>query len=240
MDVVAPPADAGRLARPYVLLSAAVSLDGYLDDAGPRRLLLSSEADLDAVDDIRAGVDAIMVGANTVRRDDPVLMVRSPKRRAARISRGEPSSPMKVTLTGTGRLPPSARFFTTGDVARLVYVPADARAQAQARLGGSAQVIALGHTVELAQLLADLHDRGVRRLLVEGGAQVLAQFLRGRLADELRVGVAPVLVADAGCPRLVPDGANPWSPQERAELLEVSRLGDVAVLRYALGPGRAG
>ena len=63
--------------RPYTLLSCCVSLDGYLDDAGPQRLVLSPAADLDRVDAERAGCDAILVGAETVRRDDPRLLVRS-------------------------------------------------------------------------------------------------------------------------------------------------------------------
>ena len=63
--------------RPTVLLSAAMSVDGCIDDATPQRLLLSDDADLDRVDAVRASVDAILVGATTVRRDDPRLLVRS-------------------------------------------------------------------------------------------------------------------------------------------------------------------
>ncbi|WP_203949956.1 dihydrofolate reductase family protein, partial [Planotetraspora thailandica] len=65
--------------RPYVLLSAAVSVDGYLDDAGPERLLLSSGEDFDRVDAVRADVDAILLGATAVRRDNPRLLVDSAK-----------------------------------------------------------------------------------------------------------------------------------------------------------------
>ncbi|WP_280509945.1 RibD family protein [Nocardia farcinica] len=57
--------------RPYVLLSAAMSLDGHLDDVGPERLRLSDAADFDRVDRVRAESDAILVGAQTLRRDDP-------------------------------------------------------------------------------------------------------------------------------------------------------------------------
>ncbi|WP_186449776.1 dihydrofolate reductase family protein, partial [Nocardioides sp. J9] len=67
--------------RPYVLLSCSVSLDGYLDSAGEGRLLLSNDADFDRVDEVRAGCDAILVGAATVRNDDPRLLVRSEERR---------------------------------------------------------------------------------------------------------------------------------------------------------------
>ncbi len=109
--------------RPYVLLSVAASVDGYIDDASDHRLVLSGAADLDRVDEVRAGCDAILVGAGTIRRDNPRLQVRSQARRAARQARGLTPSPVKVTLTRSGGLDPAARFFATGDAARLVYAP---------------------------------------------------------------------------------------------------------------------
>ena len=69
-----------------------MSVDGKIDDTGPERLLLSGPDDLDRVDELRASADAILVGANTVRRDNPRLLVRSPQRRAARIAAGRPST----------------------------------------------------------------------------------------------------------------------------------------------------
>ena len=92
--------------RPYVLLSCATSADGYLDDASPRRLILSGPADLDRVDEVRAGCDAILVGAETIRADDPRLLIRDPRRRARRAARGLPEHPARVTLTATGDLDP--------------------------------------------------------------------------------------------------------------------------------------
>ena len=62
--------------RPYVLLSVAMSVDGRIDGPGPARLVLSGRADLDRVDAERAASDAVMVGAGTVRRDDPRLLIR--------------------------------------------------------------------------------------------------------------------------------------------------------------------
>ena len=79
--------------RPYTVLSCAISLDGCLDSAGPSRLVLSGEADLDRVDAERAAADAILVGAGTIRRDDPRLLIRSAQRRAERLARGLPEHP---------------------------------------------------------------------------------------------------------------------------------------------------
>src|SRR5579875_3968636 len=88
-----------------------MSVDGRIDDVSPDRLILSGPADLDRVDELRASCDAILVGANTVRRDDPRLLVRSPERRAARVAAGNPAYPLRVTVTATGDLDPGARLF---------------------------------------------------------------------------------------------------------------------------------
>ncbi len=66
--------------RPYVVLSCAISLDGCLDSTGPDRLVLSGAEDLDRVDAERSAADAILVGAGTIRRDNPRLLVRAPGR----------------------------------------------------------------------------------------------------------------------------------------------------------------
>ena len=100
--------------RPYVVLSCAVSLDGCLDGTGEDRLVLSGEADLDRVDAERAAADAILVGAGTIRRDDPRLLVRSARRRAGRSAQGREPQPAGVTITASGDLDPAARFFHGG------------------------------------------------------------------------------------------------------------------------------
>src|SRR5690348_4515521 len=97
------------------MLSCSVSLDGYLGDRTPR-LALSNDADFDRVDEVRASCDAIMVGAVTVRTDNPRLLVRSPARRERRTARGLAASPMKITVTDRADLDPGSRFFTAGEV----------------------------------------------------------------------------------------------------------------------------
>ncbi len=222
--------------RPYTLLSCGMSLDGYLDSATDERLLLSNAADLDRVDGVRAGCDAILVGATTVRKDNPRLLVRAPERREERVATGRPSSPLKVTLTREAQLDPGANFFATGDVTKLVYCPADTVSHARDRLGSVATVVDGGHTVRMRRLSEDLHDRGVRRLMVEGGGTVHTQFLTDGLADELQLVVAPFFVGDSRARRFVGDGMFPWSPDHRATLVETRTLGDVVLLRYALSP----
>jgi riboflavin-specific deaminase-like protein len=219
--------------RPYVLLSCATSADGYLDDATPRRLILSGPADLDRVDEVRAGCDAILVGAGTVRTDNPRLLIRDPRRSARRAARGLPAHPARVTLTATGDLDPQARFFAPGAL-RLVYCAAPALTSARTRLGDSAVLIDAGDPLSVDFILADLAERGVARALVEGGARVLGEFLAAGLADELNLAVAPFFVADPAAPRLDLPGPGTDGPMT---LAETRRVGEVALLRYLLGPG---
>ena len=222
--------------RPYILLSCGMSIDGYLGSASPRRLELSNDADFDRVDAVRASCDAILVGAATVRSDNPRLLVRSRERREARAARGLPPSPMKITVTERGDLDAGSNFFTAGEVEKLVYTSSARVGDARRRLGRAATVVDGGRHVGMPRLCDDLADRGVRRLMVEGGGIVHTQFLAGDLVDELQLVVAPFFVGDSTAPRFVSDGRFPWHAGRRAALAEVRQLGDVVLLRYALSP----
>src|SRR4051812_10387298 len=220
--------------RPYTLLSCALSLDGYLGSPTPRRLELSNDADFDRVDAVRASCDAILVGAQTVRSDNPRLLVRSQDRRDERTARGLAPSPIKVTVTERVELDARAEFFTTGETEKLVYCTSPQVGEARSRLGPVATVVDGGEPVKMRRLSEDLGARGVRRLMVEGGGKVHTQFLTDNLADELQLVVAPFFVGDSRAPRFVSDGRFPWNPDRRATLLEARRIGDVVLLRYAL------
>ncbi|MFI8832683.1 dihydrofolate reductase family protein [Streptomyces afghaniensis] len=223
--------------HPYVLLSAAVSLDGYLDDTGPERLLLSSPADFDRVDEVRASVDAILIGAGTVRADNPRLLVNSPERRAARTAAGLPEYPLKVTVSGSGDLDPAARFWLTGGE-KILYTT-DKGAERARALGlateatdaaDATDVVPLGADLDWRRLLTHLHDvRGVRRLMVEGGGLIHTQLLTQGLADELQLVLAPIFVGDPEAPRLFGPGGY---QSGRLRLLETRRIEDVVLMRY--------
>ncbi|MEU1519340.1 dihydrofolate reductase family protein [Streptomyces sp. NPDC005811] len=213
---------------PYVLLSAAVSLDGYLDDTTAERLLLSSPADFDRVDEVRASVDAILIGAGTIRADNPRLLVNSADRRHARVAAGKPEYPLKVTVSGSGDLDPAAHFWHTGGD-KVVYTTDRGARRAEA-LGIAADVVPLGPDLDWRRLLEHLHDeRGVRRLMVEGGGTIHTQLLQQGLADEVQLVLAPLFVGDPDAPRLFGPGAYQGG---RLRLTETRRIEDVVLMRY--------
>jgi 5-amino-6-(5-phosphoribosylamino)uracil reductase len=175
-----------------------------------------------------------MVGAATVRTDNPRLLVRSEARRHAREARGLPPTPMKITVTERADLDAHSNFFTTGESEKLVYTSSPRVRDARARLGMVATIVDGGRRVRMRRLTEDLGDRGVGRLMVEGGGIVHTQFLADDLVDELQLVIAPFFVGDSNAPRFVSDGRFPWNAQHRAKLAEVRQIGDVVLLRYAL------
>jgi 5-amino-6-(5-phosphoribosylamino)uracil reductase len=218
--------------RPFVLLSVAMSADGYIDDCAGRRLVLSGPEDLARVDGLRASSDAILVGAGTVRADNPRLLVRSEWWREQRVAAGLPASPEKVTITASGDLDPRALFFADDGAAKLVYCGPEPAGRLRASLGERAEVAVLPADADLCWVATDLAARGIGRLMIEGGAHVLAQALTAGIADELQLAVAPVLVADPAAPRLLAGGPQDAAKLGRMTLAGIDQAGDVAVLRY--------
>lgn len=194
------------MARPYTVVRCATSLDGRLDDASPERLILSNAADLAAADAERARCGAILVGAETVRRDDPRLLVRD--------GRPDADQPLRVVVSRSGELPADARLFHTPGGEVLVHGPGE---------------------VDLVELAWGLAGRGVKRLLVEGGGRVISQFLALGLVDELQLSLAPFLVGRAAAPRWVGDGDFPMSPHDPMTLAGSRAFGDVVELTYRPG-----
>lgn len=220
------------MSRPYVLLSVAASIDGYIDDISPDRLLLSNEDDFDRVDEVRAGVDAILIGANTMRRDNPRLLVNSPARRRARVEAGLPEYPLKVTVTASGNLDASLKFWHHGGQ-KLVLTIDSAVHKIRANLNGLADVASTGPEFDWDTALQELARRGVDRLMVEGGGTIHTQLMAQGLADELHLAVAPLLVGQPTAPRFLSAAQYPGGTSARMRLLEARPLGDVVLLRYA-------
>ena len=204
-----------------VIVSTAVSSDGYLDDRSPDRLILSTPEDWAEVHRLRAACDAILVGAETIRRDNPSLLVGDEVR-------GLPSNPVKVTLTASCRLSPEANFFTRGDQEKIVFTtcPDPGPLRQVATVIPAAEITA-------ALIVTELEKRGLRSLLVEGGAATLRMFFAENLVDTFRLAVNPaVKVGDPRAPRLEIGSGYLQTPHS------TESLGGMRVTTYAIKPDR--
>lgn len=176
--------------RPLVTLTWAQSLDGSIAAAPGLRTALSCPESLAMTHALRARHDAILVGIGTVLADDPSLTVRLV----------EGSSPRAVILDSRLRLPLGARLLGRSDGGPLVIAARDAdraRREALEKAGATVIVADRGEDglIDLHSALAALADTGIRTLMVEGGAAVLASFLSLRLVDEVVATIAPVILA---------------------------------------------
>lgn len=218
--------------RPYVVLSVATSIDGFIDDTSPERLLLSNDSDFDRVDQVRAESDAILIGAGTMRIDNPRLLVNSNARRAKRLADGKPEYPLKVTVSRSGLLDRDLKWFHHGG-ARVVYTTDEGAKILSGSVGDLADVVALGTDVSFSAMLDDLAARGVDQLMVEGGESIHTRFIAEQLADELHLAIAPLFVG--GGARFVSPTDFPWPTSSRYELIETVTIDDVVLIRYRLG-----
>ncbi len=206
-----------------VTVSVAMSLDGCIDDASDRRLVLSSPEDLAAVHALRARSHAILVGAGTIRKDDPALNVRGI---------AGACQPAKITVTQSGILYSSRRFFAEGTGAKLVYAPSTLRGALDAKLSAVAEVVALAPGFGLVEVLQDAAGRGFQRILIEGGSHILQQCFSQGLVDCLRLAIAPCVIGDPKAPRFLAPGSYPQNHGQALHLQSVERLGETAVMTY--------
>jgi diaminohydroxyphosphoribosylaminopyrimidine deaminase/5-amino-6-(5-phosphoribosylamino)uracil reductase len=170
--------------RPHVILKLAISADDKIADAGHKRVAISGEVAKARTHLLRAQSDAILVGIGTVLADDPLLTCRLPGM-AAR-------SPVRVVLDPALRIPGNGRLVHSArEVPLWVMTSKLAEAPAATMLGAAgAEVIRIASThtslpgLDLSAVLHALAERGITRLLVEGGARIASSFVAGGLVDE--------------------------------------------------------
>jgi 2,5-diamino-6-(ribosylamino)-4(3H)-pyrimidinone 5'-phosphate reductase len=189
------------VARPYVLINVAATLDGKIDTRDRRGAAISSAADRERVDRLRASVDGVIVGHRTLHDEDPRLTVKSEALIDERLSRNEPAQPARIGIASRLALRPDARFIN-GPVARVIlFVPTGQ--DSQTRPGPPVEVFELGRDrVDLAAAFATLSELGLRRVMVEGGGTLNFELLRLGLVDEIQLYLAPLIFGGALSPTL--------------------------------------
>ena len=187
--------------RPHVILKLAVSSDGKIGTAGRKPVAITGEAAKARVHLLRAQCDAILVGIGTVLADDPLLTCRLPGM--------ETRSPVRVVLDRALRIPGTSRLVHSARETPLwVMTSSLAEAPAAMKLGASgAQVLRVATTttppgLDLQAVLHALSEKGITRLLVEGGARVASSFVAAGLVDEVWLLRGPDAIGTGGVPAL--------------------------------------
>lgn len=218
--------------RPSVLVNVAASADGKIDTVARHGAPISSDADWERVQRLRASVDAVMVGPRTLLDEDPRLTVRSAPLRAGRVARGAPEQPAKVSIVrAVGDLRWESRFLSEGPARVILFSAEPSLAITGSRRSGVEVYCVPSGTepgrVDLTRAMEALGSLGIKTLLVEGGGGLIFELFRLGLVDELQVYVAPIVLGGATAPTLA-DGAG--LPREAAV-----RLGTPDVEAYPDG-----
>lgn len=216
---------------PFVILKTAMSLDGKIATRTGESRWISSPQSRQQVHQLRNQVAAVVVGVNTVLKDDPEL--------TTRLAGGKGINPLRIVLDTTGRTPLDARLFKTIDEAPLLIVGTNrippSRVEAYERAGAEAWIMeTAGRTEMIHHLLTDLGKRQIDSLLVEGGGTVAESFVKAKVIDKYIGYIAPLIIGGDQAPTPVSgSGFDQLSKALRFSHLDTSDSGgDIRIIAY--------
>ena len=201
--------------RPYLVLNMVMTADGRVTIGG-RSGPIGNEADQDLFHALRTRVDAVMVGAGTLRAEKYGRLVRKPERREARLRAGLEPDPLAVIVSGRLDLPTDLPILAEPDQEVLVATFSDAELPGPA----ISYLRFRDGAVDMRRLLAVLRGRGVRSVLCEGGPTLNAELLRAGGVDELFHCLAPKLAGEPDAPTMVTGVLHETVGMEVVSLLE--------------------
>ncbi len=221
--------------RPFVFINAAISMDGKISTFERKQTKISSEKDLDRRDSLRAESDAIIVGIGTILADNPSLTVKSERRREKRKKEGKDENPLRVVADSKARIPLDSEVLRKGEGKKLIAVSegADSRkVEALKNIKGTEVVVCGRERVDLERLLSILWERGVKKLMVEGGSRLNWSFISQGLVDEIYVYVGNLIIGGEKAPSLFGGKGFDRKSAVELKLLDVEKDEKGILLRW--------
>ena len=221
--------------RSWVTLNVAMTADGKIDTAARQGAQISSPIDWERVDRLRAESDAIMVGGKTLLREDPRLTVKSADLRAERRERGQDENPVKVGIVSEANLASDSRFLTSGPARVKLFTTRRTTPEQIARLREQegVEVFVTGdRRVDLVEVMHNLWEQGLKRVLVEGGGTLNSELLRQGLIDEVYLYVAPLVFGGSDAPTMAEGTGLSREDALQLKLESVEKMKDDGILIY--------
>ena len=207
--------------RPYIIINAAMSLDGKIAMPDGRQARISSEEDMARVHKLRNSVDAILVGVGTILADNPKLTVKKEY-----VKHGK-KNPVRVILDAHFRTPENAEVMKPE--AKTIIVTTEKEFKK-----GLLEVIKCGEgdKVDIRRLMGILYERGIKKLLVEGGSTAIWEFLKNGLFDELQIYIAPFIIGGKAPTLAGGEGIKSMEEAIKLRLYAIEKYGDGLVLKF--------
>lgn len=217
--------------RPYVILNAAMTLDGKIATASGSSNI-SGKKDLQRVHEIRKECDGIMVGIGTVLADDPRLTVH-------KIDADPEDNPVRVVVDSRCRTPIDARI-TNSDARTIIAVANEYKDELKQsekyetfKSRGVRFFFSGDERVDLTALMSYLHEEGIYRLMLEGGSTLNFSMIKAGLIDEISICVAPMVVGGADAKTFFDgEGFDTMDEAVKLELTDSYSLGKDLILKY--------
>ncbi|HIH40414.1 MAG TPA: 2,5-diamino-6-(ribosylamino)-4(3H)-pyrimidinone 5'-phosphate reductase [Halobacteria archaeon] len=218
--------------RPFVLINMAMSADGKISNKLKKQIKLSGKEDFERVDRLKNSVDAIMVGIGTIISDNPSLTIKSDELKRERRDEGLMENPIRIVIDGRCRIPLNSDVLKKGEGERIIATSMSADDEKIKILSRYADVIKAGiDKVDLVELMKILYNRGIRRIMVEGGGELAWGLINANLVDELYYFISPTIIGGRDSPTPV-DGDGFVSEFPRLRLIEFDEMDDGLLIRW--------
>ena len=209
--------------RPYVILSAAISIDGKIATRTGKSNL-SSRKDLIRVHNLRKSVDAVLVGKNTINVDNPLLTVRYVKGK----------NPIRIILDPAGKLSVKSNVIKTAQQTPTILVVSEnvSKDVIEKFILKGVQVIKCGKKkINIRKLLKILGKKGIKRIIVEGGGTTNWYFFKEKMVDEIIITVTPYVLGGSTAISLV-EGVGFGKISKSFKLKKIKKIQNEVVLHY--------
>lgn len=220
--------------RPFVFINSAMSADGKIATIERKQTRISGSLDFDRMDELRASSDAIMVGIGTVLSDNPSLTVKSKERKDKRLKMGLSENPVRIVVDSSGRMPIDSDILIKGEGKRMIAVTERIPPEKVKELSKYAEIIVTGkEQVDLEALIFELKNKGIDRLMVEGGATLNWGLISCGLVDEIYTFIGNMIIGGKNAPTLV-DGEGYACDFSRMMLISCQRSEDGVLVKWKI------
>ncbi len=219
--------------RPFIFINSAMSADGKISTKERKQVKISGKIDFNRMDQLRAESDAIMVGIGTVLADDPSLTVKSPELQYNRIKAGLNANPLRIIVDSKARTPCDSDIFRKGEGKRIIIVSESAPLEKVAKLQEKADIVVCGKDkVDLPEAMHELKKRGIKRLMIEGGATLNWGMLSNGLVDEIYTFVGNLIIGGKSSPTFVDGEGFPEKELLKLDLMDAEKIEDGILLKW--------
>jgi 2,5-diamino-6-(ribosylamino)-4(3H)-pyrimidinone 5'-phosphate reductase len=212
--------------RPHVQINCAMSADGKIASPTRKQMRISSDEDIKRMYHLRNDCDAVLVGIETILTDNPKLTVKE-----SYVS--HPKQPLRVVLDRKGRTPPDALVLNEAAKTLIFMEKGKEKSYGKPHVEVIGCPIDAHGFIDLDCALMMLYQRGVRKLLVEGGGTIIWSFLRHKIVDDLTVYIGPFVIGGRETPTMAEgDGIKDENEVIRLKIVEVQRVGFGVLVHY--------